>query len=162
MAYQWSIGDIWKEKFDQVYRLSLKTLLNKNWKNNYYVKVLSIGLKIGESPRGDKLLKCLAHYSTDPDNLIDFEELESEMCNKDKILLLLDGYDEIAHLKTSKLKETSGEYKRLFKEIFSHKYVILTSRPNTVDKEMREEFDRNIENTGLDQDGIKQYFEQYF
>ena len=84
------------------------------------------------------------------------------MCNKDKILLLLDGYDEIAHLKTSKLKETSEEYNRLFKEIFSHKYVILTSRPNTVDKEMREEFDRNIENTGLDQDGIKQYFEQYF
>ena len=40
--------------------------------------------------------------------------------------------------------------------------MVLTSRPNAVDKVMRDIFDRNIENTGLDQDGIKQYFKQYF
>ena len=41
-----------------------------------------------------------AHYSTG--KAIVLSDLKSEMCNKDKILLLLDGYDEIAHLKTSK------------------------------------------------------------
>ena len=36
MAYKWGIGKIWEEKFDQVYRLSLKTLLDKNWKDIYH------------------------------------------------------------------------------------------------------------------------------
>ena len=81
------------------------------------------------------------------------------MCNKDKILLLLDGYDEIAHLKIS---EKKSEYNQLYDEIFSYKYVVLTSRPNAVDKVMRDKFDRKIENTGLDHAAIKRYFEQYF
>ena len=101
-----------------------------------------------------------AHYSTG--KAIVLSDLKSEMCNKDKILLLLDGYDEIAHLKIIKSEDTKEEYERLFTEIFTYKYVVLTSRPNAVDKVMREKFDRNIENTGLDQDGIKQYFVQYF
>ena len=46
MAYKWSIGEIWQEKFDQVYRLSLKTLLMENWKDDY-LDELKKGLKTG-------------------------------------------------------------------------------------------------------------------
>lgn len=35
MAYKWSTGSIWKDKFDVVYRVTLKTLLNSSWKAKY-------------------------------------------------------------------------------------------------------------------------------
>ena len=52
--------------------------------------------------------------------------------NKDEILLLLDGYDEISHLKNP---NKNSEFHRIFDAIWSHKHVVLTSRPNAVDKE---------------------------
>ena len=50
MSYKWSCGKIWQEKFDYVYRVSLKTLLNKDWSKNE---------KYESEP---SLLKCLIHY----------------------------------------------------------------------------------------------------
>ena len=67
--------------------------------------------------------------------------------NKDEILLLLDGYDEISHLKTL---NKNSEFHRIFDAIWLHKHVVLTSRPNAVDEEMKKRFDTIIENTGLD------------
>ena len=73
------------------------------------------------------------------------------MNNKDEILLLRDGYDEISHLN----KDKESEFHQIFKAIWSHKHVVLTSRPNAVDEEMKKKFYTIIENTGLDEDGIK-------
>ena len=35
MSYQWSVGNFWQDKFDYVYRLSLKTLLDSGWMQVY-------------------------------------------------------------------------------------------------------------------------------
>ena len=70
------------------------------------------------------------------------------MNNKDGILLLLDGYDEISHLKTNLNK--NSEFHRIFDAIWSHKHVVLTSRPNAVDEDLKKKVDIIIENTGLD------------
>ncbi|MCC8483911.1 MAG: NACHT domain-containing protein [Rickettsia endosymbiont of Labidopullus appendiculatus] len=155
IAYKWSIGEIWSDKFDYVYRINLKTLLNDQWKESYY--------RTPDLENGENLLKCLIHYNLTK-NLTPEDRRNSEIKVEDlkllkdnsKILLLLDGYDEVAHLKNEPY------YKELEYVIFQHKQVIITSRPNAVDKKMKEKFDRIIENTGLDNKGIEQYFTKYF
>ena len=52
MAYKWSMNELWNNKFDYVYRVSLKTLLSDDWKSDYEKKELR-----------DSKLKCLVHYS---------------------------------------------------------------------------------------------------
>ena len=144
MAYKWAAGDLWKGKFDYIYRVTLKTLLNEKWKEEY-----------GKSDLRKSLLKCLAHYYL-LENDSSQEPLElSDMywpSQNEKILLLIDGFDEVAH------KRTDKDFKRLFEEIFQHDNLILTSRPNAIDKDLEQKFDRKIENTGLDNSGIQQYF----
>ena len=54
---------------------------------------------------------------------------------------MLDGYDEIVD------KEY---FKDIFDEIFEHQNIILTSRPNALDADMINKFERKIENSGLD------------
>ena len=145
VAYRWSKDSLWKDKFDYVYRVTLKTLLNSGWDRDYDKK-----------EREDEL-KCLAHYNLVAQGieggckLKDMPWLEK----KKKVLLLLDGYDEVAH-------ERNGLYKKLFEKIFEHENIILTSRPNAVDKQMAEKFGKKIENTGLDYEGIGKYLSQYF
>ena len=43
-----------------------------------------------------------------------------------------------------------------------HYKVIMTTRPNAVDKILREKFGIMIENAGLDADGITEYLKKYF
>jgi len=52
MAYKWSVGKLWNDKFDYVFRVTLKTLLNREWKD-YYVR----------TNQAEDLLKCLVHYN---------------------------------------------------------------------------------------------------
>jgi len=149
IAYKWSQTKLWNDKFEYVYRVSLKTLLNRDWDRSYEHR-----------QKEDDLLKCLVHYHlvaelpTQERKDIHLEDLVW-LDKKDKTLLLLDGYDEVAH-------ERKGVYKRLFEDIFNHKNIILTSRPNAVDKEMATKFERKIETVGLDHDGINQYLTWYF
>lgn len=98
MAFRWAKGELWKDRFDSVYRVLLKTLLNETWKRGDD----SVALE-------DQKLKHLVHYHlcaslSKEERKKYLEEIvgfNSEGVNKDKILLLLDGYDEIAHLSTS-------------------------------------------------------------
>lgn len=114
IEYKWAMGELWNDKFDYVYQVPLRTLFNDEWGKYYY----------GRLDQG--LLKCLAHY-----NLTARKEQEGldfdQMCwleHKDRILLLLDGYDEIAH------RTDSDDFYTIKKEIFQHENLILTSRPN--------------------------------
>jgi len=143
IAYRWATSGLWKEKFDFVYRVTLKILLNTGWDRDYT-----------REERKDEL-KCLVHYNlAAQDEGLKLEEVPW-LEKKDKILLLLDGYDEVAH-------ERNGIYKKLFERIFEHENLILTSRPNAIDKQMAEKFGKKIENTGLDHHGINKYLTQYF
>ena len=142
IGYRWGSEQLWNDKFDFVYRVRLKTLLNNQWTKYYSI----------EEQRED-LLKCLAHHNLMSDKL-KLSEMEWPV-EKDRVLLLLDGYDEIAGLKNI-------SYERLEKTIFDHKYLIFTSRPNAVGKSMKSNFDKVLENTGLDNSGIENYFKLYF
>lgn len=152
MVYKWSQGELWNDKFDLVYRVSLKTLLNQEWNRKY------------NEDETDDLLKCLVHLtisrSLAPKARKEFKLEKMEWPDsKERVLLLLDGYDEISHLKNDK---TRDDWDQLFEEIFSHKYLIFSSRPNAVDPDLKSKFNRIIENTGLDYEGIRQYFTKYF
>ena len=72
--------------------------------------------------------------------------------NKDKMLLLLDRYDEVAHL------NTRDEFKKLIDKILEYKNVIMSSRPNAVVEEMRNRFAWKVDNTGWDSEGIEQQY----
>ena len=149
MAYKWGNGEIWNDKFDYVYRITLKTLLDECWLDDYQDR--------------NNLLKCLAHYhltsssSEKKDEKIKLEDMEWPVDNS-KVLLLLDGYDEVAHLRNS------NRFEKIFGEIYIHPNLILSSRPNAIDSTMLEKFkfNRKIVNTGLDNAGIEQYFKKYF
>lgn len=65
----------------------------------------------------------------------------------------MDGYDEIAHLANDSNK---FEY-QIIQEVLNYRYVIMTSRPNAIDRSLEERFDRKVENIGLDQAGIDKY-----
>ena len=51
MAYRWSTSGLWNDKFDFVYRITLKTLLTTGWDRDY-----------DKEDRKDEL-KCLIHYN---------------------------------------------------------------------------------------------------
>jgi len=142
-AYKWSQGELWKDKFDYVYRVPLKVLLNRDWDYNS-------GRQDQEDE--DDILKFLVHYNLSPHGR-KICELQDIPWKKEKTLLLLDGYDEVAHVR---------KYKKVCEEIFDHKNIILASRPYAIDKKMAEKFGRKIENTGFDHNGINQYLMRYF
>ena len=66
---------------------------------------------------------------------------------KGKVLLLLDGYDEIAHL--NKGKNNNKLVPALIYSIFERTFI-LSSRPNAISDRTLEKFDRKIVSTGLD------------
>jgi len=142
-TYKWSQGELWKDKFDYVYRVPLKMLLNRDW--NYIP-----GRQ--DEDNDDDILKCLVHYYLVTEER-KFCKLGDIPWKKGKTLLLVDGYDEVAHEK---------KYQKLFEEIFDHKNIILASRPSTINKKMAEKFARKIENTGFDHEGINLYLIRYF
>ncbi|HJD61362.1 MAG TPA: hypothetical protein LFV90_04305 [Rickettsia endosymbiont of Columbicola hoogstraali] len=77
--------------------------------------------------------------------------------NKDKVLLLLDGYDEIAFL-----SQDNRDYRDIMETVFQYKNVIMTSRPNAITENISSKFERKVENTGLDNEGIEKYVYKSF
>ena len=84
--------------------------------------------------------------------------LSIEEKQKDKVLLLLDGYDEVAHLNMS----NRNDFKDIMDEVSEHKNVIMSSRPNALVDGMSSQFERKVENTGWDTEGIEKYINKNF
>lgn len=59
--------------------------------------------------------------------LLEFRKYRATRNNKYKVLLLLDGYDEIAFL-----SQNNRDYNKIMETVFQYKNVIMTSRPNAV------------------------------
>jgi hypothetical protein len=145
---------LWANKFDYVFRVKLKDLLSDDWKSNYDLKT---ELRVN-------LIACFIHscLPSKVKKVITVEEVIAAMENKEKILLAIDGYDEIAYKVNSSDSNTSKE---VFNEIFdTYPNIIMTSRPNALDnnKKAKLGFDREIENIGLDLQGIYQYVDRNF
>ncbi len=149
LSYKWGKGNLWNDKFDYVFRVKLKELLNESWKDGYsgYFDINNLS---------QSKLNCFIHYCLggSESNLSVKEIIDIQ--NKDKMLLLLDGYDEVAHL------NILDEFKKLIDKILEYKNVIMTSRPNAFIEEMSNRFERKVENTGWDSEGIEQYVNKNF
>ncbi len=83
LSYKWGKGELWHDKFDYVFRVKLKELLS-NWTVRYGTNI------------DDDILSCFIHYCLDSKD-IKLEDIKN-IQDKDRILLLLDGYDEVAFL----------------------------------------------------------------
>ena len=144
-------GELWREKFDYVYRVPLKILLDNDWKsksNGDHSPLKRLVYSYLESLTPDFEEK--RNFKIEDMVWLDGEDRQV----KDRILLLLDGYDEVANF--PKMTEP------ILAEALAFRNIILTSRPNAMDLKMAKNFDRRIENSGLGNFGINQYFHRYF
>lgn len=142
LSYKWGKWELWNDKFDYVFRVKLKELLS-NWTVRYGTNI------------DDDILSCFIHYCLDSKD-IKLEDIKN-IQDKDRILLLLDGYDEVAFL-----SQSNRDYRDIMDSVFQYKNIVMTTRPNAVVEEMSNRFERKVENTGWDSEGIKQYVNKNF
>jgi HEAT repeat protein len=163
ISHQWANGKLWKDKYEHVFRVRLKDLLDSSWLSDYnreekedllacfihrclYTQRSTLQAKL----KGNKQLKEIRYKFSD------IQELLKDAV-KNKVLLLVDGYDEIVSLKDK------PEYTNVVElGVFEHPQVIMTSRPHAASKEVRAKFERQVESQGLDEEGIKQYISLQF
>ncbi|MFN7095547.1 MAG: NACHT domain-containing protein, partial [Burkholderiales bacterium] len=147
-AYQWAGAKLWPE-FNYVFWLPLRELTS-DWKKLY-----------NKGELRNNALACFIHHCCS-DNTIKLNGITSALAREDpsKILLLLDGYDEIAQLHNKQNSLISNVLNKAIKGSF---YVLMTSRPNAVGKEMQQHFDAKfLETIGLTDNNITEYIKKYY
>jgi hypothetical protein len=147
LSYDWGLDTAFADRFDYVFRVDLK-----NQTSSFLEEAILDTLRRQQEQLSDRGIRVESRYF-DTQNIK--EVLDSQ---KAKVLLLLDGYDEISHL-TYNARNPEA---RLIKQIFSHPNVVVTSRPNAVNSSLEQKFARKIEGTGLDQQGARDYIDKYF
>ncbi|MFN7095562.1 MAG: NACHT domain-containing protein, partial [Burkholderiales bacterium] len=152
-AYQWADGKLWLE-FNYVFWLPLRRLTYKKWYEFYKEK------GFGANP-----LACFIHYCHFPNKMEFLEPIMQliEQGNHSKILLLLDGYDEIAQFHN----EHDPIVNRILNSVMDSNninwHIIMTSRPNAIGNAVQQKFDRNyLETVGLTNENIIKYIQKYY
>ena len=152
ISYEWSKGKLFNDKFDHIFRIKLKLLLDSD-----------LSRKLADTPRGERLAKLIQ---------LSIEQQQSEIqliddiplsyiisADKKRTLLLLDGYDEIIQLVS---KTNNVVYNDIIRMIFDGYNIVMTSRPNALSSDLDSKFNRKIENTGLTYLGARKYISKYF
>jgi HEAT repeat protein len=139
-----SISHYLQQKFDAVFWLKLREVAAKTTERDTLLDVLDRfclgGLKKDKPTQAE-----LASY------------LET---HTDRVLFILDGYDEI----TDRIEQPGYNHlNRILAEIASQQHVLLTSRPITIDTlgECPIRFDRRLENIGFLNENIEAYVHQF-
>ena len=155
ISHQWAKGRLWKGKYDYVFRVRLKELLNNNWQSAYSTDDLD------EHPLACFIHHCLRNQRSQLPaskkkafKLCKASEVQSlleDPASRHSVLLLVDGYDEIAS------QSQQGITKDIVDAILEQERVIMTSRPDAADKQLRVAFHRQVESQGLDRAGIEHY-----
>jgi hypothetical protein len=141
LATEWQAGRLWGGKFDAVFWLRLPGLLGSS--ND-----------LAEAIRN----QCLE--ATEPEKPSLSEIKHWLITHKDRILFILDGYDEIIEpLK----KPEYNPLKNLIHDVLNYKNVILTSRPAefSIITEKHVTFNRILENIGFNDKSITSYVKKY-
>jgi HEAT repeat protein len=185
LSYEWGSDKAFADKFDYVFKVKLKKLLTEEARSvllplsgeDQLATLIQMSLK-------DQQAELKARFRTmgeeelarnlerDHIDLADKDAMLETVTSREikevlqagkkggsqagKVVLLLDGYDEISHLDVngnvvSEIMETIYDYQ-----------VVLTSRPNAVSGDRAREFDRMIESTGLNNDGALTYIDTYY
>ncbi|MCD6040293.1 MAG: hypothetical protein K0S27_1693, partial [Gammaproteobacteria bacterium] len=146
IAYRWSKGTLWNNQFDAVFWVPLRKLPS-------YTE---------EDTKRETILLWLMQqcWHADQELELDKQSISAYLKeHKGRLLFLLDGYDEVAHLKGEKTK--AGKVLDFF---LHQEYTILTSRPNYIDTLLRgteKKIDRCVENIGFTNTHIEQYVRHF-
>ncbi|MDF3048222.1 MAG: repeat protein [Candidatus Midichloriaceae bacterium] len=146
LSVKWKEGNLWAGKFDAVFWIPLRELIgceiDEEWKELYLAEIV----KQKCMPDGNNLTKEeIAEYL--------FDE-----ANQDKLLFILDGYDEIAHAMPKALEI-------LLSSLFLNNkfHIITTSRPIAIELNQKPiEFDLKLENVGFTKENIRKYIAQFY
>lgn len=154
--YQWSKENIFADKFDYVFKIKLKKLLSVEIRTNLErLDDKDILPELIKKSIGDQQLDLEARGINSKGITIS----EIHLALKGKAVLLLDGYDEIAHL--DKRDDAGSVVYKTMRAIDNYS-VIVTSRPNAISPDKEREFGRKIEITGLKQEEAESYINKYF
>lgn len=146
MLYEWSHKK-WGEQYEWIFRINLRNLTKEKYPNDPNYKLIDFICS-------ECLKDANINISTEK-----AKELESRLIKQiDKVLLILDGYDEIA-------ENISEHLVPILKQLLSHQQLILTSRPyNLFGLKWRYEFDENLklELIGFTPANIEKYLTTFF
>ncbi|EAS06776.2 NACHT domain protein (macronuclear) [Tetrahymena thermophila SB210] len=153
IAHQWSQKNILSDRFSEIYFISLKTLLNQTWAEQYIIdQKYSKEFQINP-------LKFLIHTNVSLmiNNQGQQKQIQPEDIKlyNDKILLLIDGFNEITSVQEDHIVCL------ILKQIFDQQNIILTSRTNTLSIYWKNKFDIILENIGFNKLQIHQYIENH-
>ncbi|KAL4471090.1 hypothetical protein ABPG72_006471 [Tetrahymena utriculariae] len=153
IAQEWSQKNIQSERFSEIYFISLKTLLNKTWAEKFLIdQQYSDEFQINP-------LKFLIHTNVSTMNYNQgyIYEIKPEdiKLNSDKVLLLIDGLNEISSV------QDEHTVCLVLKQIFDQQNIIFTSRTNTLSIYWKNKFDTILENIGFNKLQILQYIENH-
>ncbi|RZI47005.1 NACHT domain-containing protein [Rickettsiales endosymbiont of Peranema trichophorum] len=154
ITHQWGQDQMFAEKFEYMFKVKLKTLTSSGYTEKSDNPLVSLILNDLETQWLDLDDQGIAVSS------IDEREIKEVLIDKeydDKVLLLLDGYDEVAHLEGS-----NAAFRKVLRDVWTHGNVLLTSRPNAVSDKISGSFERRIEGNGLEQSGVIEYINKYF
>jgi HEAT repeat protein len=139
-----SISHYLQQKFDAVFWLKLREVAAKTADHDMLVDVI------------DRF--CLEGLKKDKPTKAELSSYIDEHTNK--ILFILDGYDEI----TDRIDQPAYRHlNRILADIANHQHILLTSRPITIDTlgDHPIQFNRRLENMGFLNENIEAYVYQF-
>jgi len=140
IAISWQFDELWNDKFQAIFWLPLRNLLNQKDKLKLEDIIQEHCLTGAILPTIEELSVFIKTYH-------------------ENILFILDGYDEV-----SESIDSDKNIGNLIKQVLGFKFVILTSRPNTNLSNianMPVKFDKELEIIGFDNDDVEIYIKQY-
>ncbi len=139
---------LWNDRFDAIFWIKLRDL------ENYH----------GKDDR-EEILSWFIHkiWQRDRDKELNEKQIAAWLkIHKGRVLFLLDGFDEVAHLNEEQRSTSAG--KALY-TLLTEEYVIITSRPNYVNtfwSGTQKIIDRCVENIGFSNEQIEKYIQHFF
>jgi len=148
IAYQWLHKKLWPGKFEWIFWIPLRNLVEANYKH----------IKRGDC--ADKVIaavvnqECLANKA---DNMPGLIKLFTELSSEAKFLLILDGYDEIAE---AHAKQNDSLVGWIIQQLLNYPRYVLTSRPYSLSSHLK--IDKTLENIGFSGKNIESYIKKFF
>jgi hypothetical protein len=152
LTVKWQEGTLWNDKFNIVIWLPLRDIVE-----------LPAFEDIGDYLANVVRNKCMNLPDTREEEALlpsinETREYLFRATNKDKILFILDGYDEVVHSMTP---QTTRMLHYLLNK--SNFHVIFTSRPIAINLDSKPIlFDRSVENIGFTKEDIRNYIQKFY
>ena len=148
IKYEWANDKLWKNKFDNIYAVTLRDLTH-SWRE-------VIPQKLNDyEPLVQFIFYCCYRKANFAEAINIAEEIQTNL-QKNHTLIILDGYDEIGGIATEPIP------KAIITQAMSSKNVIMTSRSNAVGADLKSKFDLELENIGLTNENIGEFVRKYY